>query len=80
MDLAREIARLGRDGGAADPRRWTVSYATPAFSGARARETTGCTRTRGGPNPLTVDPRNPLLPVYVAKAIAAIEEVLDEND
>jgi hypothetical protein len=26
--------------------------------------------------PLTVDPRNPLLPVYVSKAIRAIEEVL----
>jgi predicted RNA binding protein YcfA (HicA-like mRNA interferase family) len=31
--------------------------------------------------PLTIDPRNPLLPVYVSKAIRAIEEVLanDEN-
>ncbi len=26
--------------------------------------------------PLTIDPRNPLLPVYVSKAIRAIEEVL----
>jgi predicted RNA binding protein YcfA (HicA-like mRNA interferase family) len=31
--------------------------------------------------PLTIDPRNPLLPAYVAKAIRAIEEVLaDESD
>ena len=32
--------------------------------------------------PLTIDPGNPLLPVYVSKAIRAIEEVLgaDEND
>ncbi len=30
--------------------------------------------------PLTVDPRNPLLPVYVSKAIRAIEEVLDDDD
>lgn len=32
--------------------------------------------------PLTVDPRNPLLPAYVSKAIRAIEEVLtdDEDD
>ena len=32
--------------------------------------------------PLTIDPRNPLLPVYVGKAIRAIEEVLngDEED
>jgi hypothetical protein len=30
--------------------------------------------------PLTIDPRRPLLPVYVSKAIRAIEEVLaDEN-
>lgn len=30
--------------------------------------------------PLTIDPRNPLLPVYVSKAIHAIEEALnDEN-
>lgn len=30
--------------------------------------------------PLTIDPRKPLLPVYVSKAIRAIEEVLaDEN-
>lgn len=33
--------------------------------------------------PLTIDPRNPLLPAYVSKAIRAIEEVLaadaDEN-
>src|SRR5215475_7979687 len=27
------------------------------------------------PVPLTIDPRNPLLPAYVSKAIAAIEEV-----
>jgi hypothetical protein len=26
--------------------------------------------------PLTIDPRNPLLPAYVSKAIRAIEEVL----
>ena len=31
--------------------------------------------------PLTIDPRNPLLPAYVSKAIRAIEEVLtDESD
>jgi len=32
--------------------------------------------------PLTIDPRKPLLPAYVSKAIRAIEEVLaaDEND
>jgi hypothetical protein len=32
--------------------------------------------------PLTIDPRKPLLPVYVSKAIRAIEEVLadDEED
>lgn len=31
---------------------------------------------------LTIDPRNPLLPVYVSRAIRAIEEVLaaDEDD
>jgi predicted RNA binding protein YcfA (HicA-like mRNA interferase family) len=28
--------------------------------------------------PLTIDPRNPLLPVYVSKAIRAIEEVIGE--
>jgi predicted RNA binding protein YcfA (HicA-like mRNA interferase family) len=27
---------------------------------------------------LTIDPKNPLLPVYVWKAIRAIEEVIDE--
>ncbi len=29
--------------------------------------------------PLTIDPRNPLLPAYVSKAIRAIEEVLDHE-
>lgn len=29
--------------------------------------------------PLTIDPRNPLLPVYVSKAIRAIEEVLADE-
>lgn len=29
--------------------------------------------------PLTIDPRNPLLPVYVTKAISAIEEVLRDE-
>ncbi|MGI8608960.1 MAG: hypothetical protein ACR2MY_06995 [Candidatus Dormibacteria bacterium] len=29
--------------------------------------------------PLTIDPRNPLLPVYVGKAIRAIEEVLNDE-
>jgi predicted RNA binding protein YcfA (HicA-like mRNA interferase family) len=35
----------------------------------------------GRATPLTIDPRNPLLPAYVTKAIKAIEEVLadDEN-
>jgi len=33
-------------------------------------------------DPLTIDPRNPLLPAYVSRAIRAIEEVLatDEDD
>ena len=30
--------------------------------------------------PLTIDPRNPLLPAYVSKAIRAIEEVLDDKN
>jgi predicted RNA binding protein YcfA (HicA-like mRNA interferase family) len=30
--------------------------------------------------PLTIDPRKPLLPVYVSKAIQAIEEVLADED
>ncbi len=29
---------------------------------------------------LTIDPRNPLLPVYVSHAIRAIEEALDDDD
>jgi hypothetical protein len=29
--------------------------------------------------PLTIDPRRPLLPVYVSKAIRAIEEVLGDD-
>ena len=29
---------------------------------------------------LTIDPRNPLLPAYVSKAIRAIEEVLDDEN
>jgi predicted RNA binding protein YcfA (HicA-like mRNA interferase family) len=29
------------------------------------------------PYPLTVDPRNPLLPAYVSKAIRAVEEVIE---
>jgi predicted RNA binding protein YcfA (HicA-like mRNA interferase family) len=29
--------------------------------------------------PISIDPRNPLLPAYVSKAIRAIEEVLDES-
>ena len=32
------------------------------------------------PFPLTIDPRNPLLPAYVSKAIRAIEEVLDDEN
>lgn len=35
---------------------------------------------RRRPFPLTIDPRNPLLPVYVGKAIRAIEEVLDADE
>ena len=30
--------------------------------------------------PLTIDPRKPLLPTYVSKAIRAIEEVLDGDE
>ena len=29
---------------------------------------------------LSIDPHKPLLPVYVSKAIRAIEEVLDDDD
>jgi hypothetical protein len=29
---------------------------------------------------LTIDPRNPLLPAYVSKAIRAIEEVLGNDE
>lgn len=29
---------------------------------------------------VTIDPRNPLLPVYVSRAIRAIEEVLADDD
>ena len=29
--------------------------------------------------PLTIDPRRPLLPVYVSKAIRAVEEVLADD-
>jgi hypothetical protein len=32
------------------------------------------------PFPLTIDPRNPLLPAYVSKAIRAIEEVLGNDE
>ncbi len=32
------------------------------------------------PRPLTIDPRNPLLPAYVSRAIRAIEEVLDDEN
>ncbi len=35
---------------------------------------------RRRPFPLTIDPRNPLLPVYVGKAIRAIEEVLGVDE
>lgn len=30
-------------------------------------------------HPLTIDPRKPLLPAYVSKAIRAIEEVLNDE-
>lgn len=30
------------------------------------------------PYPLTIDPRNPLLPAYVSKAVLAIEEVMSD--
>lgn len=32
------------------------------------------------PFPLTIDPRNPLLPAYVSAALRAIEEVLEAAD
>lgn len=32
------------------------------------------------PFPLTIDPRNPLLPAYVSKAIRAMEEVLVNDE
>jgi hypothetical protein len=31
------------------------------------------------PFPLTIDPRNPLLPAYVSKTISAIEEVIGDG-
>jgi len=32
------------------------------------------------PFPLTIDPRNPLLPAYVSRAIRAIDEVLGNDE
>ena len=32
------------------------------------------------PFPLTIDPRNPLLPAYISKAVRAIEEVLGNDE
>lgn len=58
---------------------WTSCWWTPGSVAGRGMATIGSTPPQAPPFPLTIDPRNPLLPAYVSTAIAAIEEVISDG-
>jgi predicted RNA binding protein YcfA (HicA-like mRNA interferase family) len=81
VDLQEELAALKRRRRSVRPDQM---HALLTAAGFERRYGKGDHWVYTHPNrqfPLTVDPRNPLLPTYVSKAIRAIEEVLaDESD
>lgn len=79
MGVHEELAKLKQRRRSVDPK---VLHALLSASGFERRYGKGDHWVYTHPDrrfPLTIDPRNPLLPAYVSKAIRAIEEVLPDE-
>jgi predicted RNA binding protein YcfA (HicA-like mRNA interferase family) len=80
MDLRSELARLKRSRRSVRPGDLDALLRRAGFERRQGKGDHWVYTHPRRPFPLTVDPRNPLLPVYVGKAIRAIEEVLDHDE
>ena len=80
MDLRSDLARLKQSRRSVRP---GDLHALLGQAGFERRQGKGDHWVYSHPKrrfPLTIDPRSPLLPAYVSKAIRAIEEVLDDDE
>jgi predicted RNA binding protein YcfA (HicA-like mRNA interferase family) len=75
-DLATRVADLKRRRRSVAPRDMNKLLVDAGFTRRQGKGDHWVYTHPQRPFPLTIDPRNPLLPAYVSKAIAAIEEVM----
>jgi hypothetical protein len=80
MDLRSELARLKLSRRSVRPGDLDTLLCRAGFERRQGKGDHWVYTHPRRPFPLTVDPRNPLLPTYVGKAIRAIEEVLEDDD
>jgi predicted RNA binding protein YcfA (HicA-like mRNA interferase family) len=78
-DLAARVADLKRRRRSVAPRDMDRLLVDAGFTRRQGKGDHWVYTHAQRPFPLTIDPRNPLLPAYVSKAIAAIEEVMDDG-
>src|SRR5689334_351793 len=76
VDLRHELDRLRRSRRSTRPADLDVLLRRVGFVRRQGKGDHWVYTHLKRPFPLTIDPRNPLLPAYVSKAIRAIEEVL----
>ncbi len=80
MDVAQELAQLKKRRRSVKPDDMHKLLAAAGFERRYGKGDHWVYTHPGLPHPLTIDPRNPLLPAYGSKAIRAIEEVLTDDD
>lgn len=81
MDVREELAKLKRRRRSVNPKDMHALLGASGFERRYGKGDHWIYTHPDRPYPLTIDPRNPLLPAYVSKAIRAIEEVVpDDHD
>lgn len=80
MDVEREIGALRRRRRSVKPKDMHSLLERAGFARRFGKGDHWAYTHPKRPYPLTIDPRNPLLPVYVSKAIKAIEQVLGQDE
>lgn len=81
MNLEQELASLKQRRRSVRPREMHALLTEAGFDRRYGKGDHWVYTHADRPFPLTIDPRNPLLPAYLSKAIRAIEEVLaDESE
>lgn len=78
-DLATRIAELKRRRRSVAPYDMDKLLVNAGFTRRQGKGDHWVYTHARRPFPLTIDPRNPLLPAYVSKAISAIEEVISDG-